>query len=629
MKKQKNLQINNTKELWNEINVRAQFNKSDIDDDLLKDLKARLNIDGNKDFETQIESIPLETFIDALFSSLEPFSLMMTDLLALFERIGAQKGDNNLQIEIDFDKLNNSKFNFNINNFRQSVKAFEQTYNVGIREYKVKNPFGMLKPFDWNRYELSQFIAYGFEEIAYWVENYENGKWSDWFPSQPYIGIAELDGLIKIFWEFISRTYMRIGKACNFKGDRPQKVNQLSNEINSYNDIKDAMLWAENDHITKNMVVQITQNIIEIKQLSALEAEKRAEELKLKIQEYLNSLDIRYYSVTQKIELIHELFNLPVWNHRHELYSAWIFTLIVKAFGDMNLIFHLKQGVLSFSFGGSHLATCTDTTPNLELYAELKTKAIVKLVSEKREKHIQPDYSIAFNDVASPGNSVAVVECKQYKKSSVSNFSEAVIDYVNNRPGAEIFLVNYGNISKGVNQCIIQNGINQRYATIEYVKPQSMQAENFVRRLNEVVEQYRAKLIGFCAINLTWGAMPLDLDLELIYTRDSDANKINYGYLGSQFVEPYAALDKDDRNGYGNETISVYQWTDGQYDFYVNNFSGENVLDADICVTISSANFKKTIKRCQPFTKDYRWHVLEIKNGLVKIIDEIELCKPN
>ena len=628
MKNEKDSYVNNAKKLWNEIKKRANFEEGDYDSALLKDLKNRLNIDEKGDFETEIESIQVETFLDALFSSIEPFSLMMSDLLVLFERVGAQKGDNNLQIEIDFDKLK-GKFDFNISNFRQSIKVFEKTYNVGIREYKIKNPFEMLELFERGWYEESQFIERGFREIAEWIEIYDDDIWVDWFPRQPYSDINELDRLIKIFWDFISRTYLRIGKACNFEGHRKEEVNKLNNKINSVKNIEDSMLWAENDHITRNMVFYITQKIIEIKQLSQFEAEIKAGEVIQKILGYLNSLDIQYYSVAQKIELMYDLFNLPVWNHRYELYSAWVVTLIVKAFEDMNLDFHLKNGVLSFSFGGSHLATCTDTIPNLELYAELKTKAIGKLISKNRKDNIQPDYSIAFNGVESPENSVAVIECKQYKKSSLSNFSEAVIDYVHNRPGAEIFLVNYGNISKGVIERITRNGIKQNYTLAEYVKPQSREADNFVHYLNEIIEKYRIKFIAPCTINLTWGTKPLDLDLELVYTKNFNSEIIYFGNTGNQFLEPYAVLDHDARNGNGNETITVYQWAEGQYDIYVNNYSNEKTLEGEIILTISSATVTKVIKHSQPFTKEYCWHVLKIKNGIIKLVDEIELCEYN
>ena len=626
MKNEKNIYVNNTKKLWKEIKKRANFEDSDYDKTLLKDLKNNLNIDENGEFETEIESIQIETFLDALLSAVEPFSLMMSDLLELFERVGAQKGDNNLQIEIDFGKLKN-KFRFDINNFRQSVEKFEKTYNARIRENKIKNPFKMSDIFGYRVYSENEFISKGFDKIAEWIRFYNDEKWVYWFPRQPYSGIKKLDELIRIFWELISHTYFRIGKACNFEGSRRQGVGRLLNKINS-DGITDSMLCAESDCIIRSMVIGITQKIIEIK-LPQFEAKMEAEELTQKIKSYLNSLDIQYYSVKQKKELIFDLFNLPVWNHRYELYSAWVFTLIVKAFGDCKLDFHLKDGVLSFSFGGSHLATCKSTFPELEIYAELKTKAIANLISKKRKDNIQPDYSIAFNPVNEPNNSVAVIECKQYKKSSVSNFSEAVIDYANNRPDAKIFLVNYGNISKRVNSRICKQVSNGRYNLVEYVKPQSAEANGFVYELKEVIEKYLNRFIAPCTISLKWGNKPSDLDLELLFTNDSSSIRVNYQNTGNQASEPYAVLDHDDRDGNGNETITVYQWAEGQYDIYVNNYSGEKTLDGNIELTISSATFEKVLKLCLPFTKEYCWHVLKINNGFIEMVDKIELCESN
>lgn len=89
-------------------------------------------------------------------------------------------------------------------------------------------------------------------------------------------------------------------------------------------------------------------------------------------------------------------------------------------------------------------------------------------------------------------------------------------------------------------------------------------------------------------IVLEWGAQPRDLDSHLIGYRGTQklfevyySNKI-YGY-STRLV----ALDRDDVDGYGPETTTIYQVTEDDYLFYVYNFSGTgNMAMSDATVKV-------------------------------------------
>ena len=75
-------------------------------------------------------------------------------------------------------------------------------------------------------------------------------------------------------------------------------------------------------------------------------------------------------------------------------------------------------------------------------------------------------------------------------------------------------------------------------------------------------------------IVLSWGSSPQDLDLH-----GWIAGIEVYWYSeGSEYDWPYMSLDRDDRDGYGPETITVARFIEDTYEFAVHRFSGDGSL---------------------------------------------------
>jgi hypothetical protein len=96
------------------------------------------------------------------------------------------------------------------------------------------------------------------------------------------------------------------------------------------------------------------------------------------------------------------------------------------------------------------------------------------------------------------------------------------------------------------------------------------------------------------SIILTWGAKPADLDSHLFLpTEGLDRVHVFHGNRGSATAVPFAALDTDDRNGYGPEIISVRRLFAGTYSYFVHNYTGQtagNTIEASgATVTLNSA----------------------------------------
>lgn len=83
--------------------------------------------------------------------------------------------------------------------------------------------------------------------------------------------------------------------------------------------------------------------------------------------------------------------------------------------------------------------------------------------------------------------------------------------------------------------------------------------------------------VGQTRIVLTWGATPRDLDSHLFVPGGAETY---YSSRGTQTSSPFAALDVDDTNGSGPETITIARLSAGAYTYSVYNYSNEAAISA-------------------------------------------------
>ncbi len=132
---------------------------------------------------------------------------------------------------------------------------------------------------------------------------------------------------------------------------------------------------------------------------------------------------------------------------------------------------------------------------------------------------------------------------------------------------------------------------------------------------------------GELRIVLNWGEYPHDLD-SFLKTPPIEGNEytVYYSSRGDSASPPYATLDHDDQDGYGPETITIYQRASGTYKYYVHQYSSTGTLITSNAVVqvydasglIASVNV--------PTEGDGRyWNVLTIDGatGDITIINEI------
>jgi PKD repeat protein len=126
---------------------------------------------------------------------------------------------------------------------------------------------------------------------------------------------------------------------------------------------------------------------------------------------------------------------------------------------------------------------------------------------------------------------------------------------------------------------------------------------------------------------LSWGEFPEDLDAHLL-TPEIEGQKyeVFFDEMGSASSAPYALLDNDDTDGFGPETVTIYQKFSGTYKYFIFNYN-ENAS-----ITVSNAVVKiyddsgLLYNINVPASGDgYYWYVCDINgaNGNVTIRNQI------
>jgi hypothetical protein len=314
---------------------------------------------------------------------------------------------------------------------------------------------------------------------------------------------------------------------------------------------------------------------------------------------------------------------MPFWKHRYEMYSAWVFTCIAESVSDLGICYNVVNGILEFKFKETLLATVYLPDAEYEIWAEKRYKADKVTPGSGRKEHIQPDYSIIRRNKDSE-SFCALIECKQYKKSSTRNFAAAVNDYAGNVPDAKVFLVNYGPISKNLYVNLNKN-VRSRYSGYSRMRPKTDERNQFMEDLRDYLEGLWAdtqfennreltvweKRPQEIKVELSWNCSPKDLDLWTHIRMPSEGKdySLNCRHMGSVTEFPYACLEKDMRNGPANETILIKKLISGSYDVSVRNYSREEDIDGEIRVKISSGDQSFEITKTGRWEKNHIWHV--------------------
>ncbi|MEW5871477.1 MAG: hypothetical protein AB1894_19545 [Chloroflexota bacterium] len=576
--------LDNVKKVWESIKTEAGLDFERYDNNIIFDLQNRLALDPNNDIGDELEkkNISIEDLIVAFFQIIQPFSEMMSDLLAMFEKAGAKRTDRNLAIEFDFGReLPNLKFD--IEHFRDWLSVWRK-----VSGYFDVNLWNFNTIWQLNGIFSEQTPQYYDERVKSWIDKYRRERiWPDDLLPAPRSGIPELDlwlGKAWMVWTNIVTESKKYGRDRNILRRLGLETTEIPAEIlpNSQDSLWSPNMLAsiDSDHWAESFASGAYSKTERLSQMTRTERQKYAGELQASLEETFSAIPKGKVKGETLVSELIDFLNLPAWKQRHELYSAWISTQIINAIEAMGIEVRIHQvgGKLVFSFSGTHLATA-NMLPHLHIWAELRSH-LENPVGKSRKMAIQPDYSLITDPISNPDASILEVECKQYLRPSRKNFAEAITDYARGRPNARVILVNYGPADQLILQSV-DSRVRDRAHIIGEMRPSSPEAQRNFRNLvqksiseryKNIVQQTKETSIPG-VIRLEWGAKPSDLDLLLKILHRGETHLVSFQNKGSTMQLPWAMLKEDIRSGYGPEEIEISRWLPGKYSIAVRNYS--------------------------------------------------------
>lgn len=600
--------ILSTAELWKKLSNLAKFEDSAYDKELKNSIAQKLKLDAKR-FEEELgeKGISADRLLTAVLDALKPFSQMMGELLQTYEAAGAVSNNKNIQIRFNFD---DGPEQYDLNAFRKKVEIIGD--GVETRR-KLIDPWKFLEPL--YMYENKGTFPKGYnfpKEIEQWLRDYENDILPEDFPDFPITGYGPLDEKLCEILALAEEALQR------YRREYDETIGwEQSLEI-AKEKYKNKFWYAETDYWLAKFVKVFYDTTTYLKRIN------NPNEMIGRIEKVLN--DPKTVSwVTEKTlyKVLTDILDMPFWKHRYEMYSAWVFTCIAESVSDLGICYNVVNGILEFKFKETLLATVYLPDAEYEIWAEKRYKADKVTPGSGRKEHIQPDYSIIRRNKDSE-SFCALIECKQYKKSSTRNFAAAVNDYAGNVPDAKVFLVNYGPISKNL-YINLNKDVRSRYHGYSRMRPDTRERKQFIDSLRDYLEGLWADIQlennreltvwenqpKEIKVELSWNGSPADLDLwaHIRMPFEGKDYSLNFQHMGSLTEFPYACLDGDMRKGPAKETILIKKGISGSYDVSVRNYSGEEDIDGEIRVKISSREQSFEITKTGRWEKNHIWHV--------------------
>ncbi len=540
-----------------------------------------------KDLPAGLEGCSAEEVIRAFLIEAEPFVMMWSDLLKLFERAAATSGQSNLQISYSFDD-ELPGLSFDLEHFRRDVRrAQEMVARHWFTDNNLGSAWGLARAFEPIAGGLFAEPDSGIEEVDTFVDDARDGaQWPRDLPLRPSPSTPDppFEALVEETWDLAARF---------LDGLRTSSTNHsgLQRDRSDTGPLLDEAPFAavrqlESDYWLPALVRTVAQAA------ASASTALGADELGIiegQLEHFRN-----HHGHRDLTSVIDSLLALPVWQHRYELYSNWVAAQVVEALKERSPTVHSDEGALEFRFGGTHLATFDGYHPRLHLWTELRAP-LDNPVGKGRSAGVQPDITLRLDPLTSD-RSPAVIECKHYGKPKNKEFGQALTDYARAHAGAHVTLVNHGRLNNATVLRYVASEVADRTSSLGDLRPDRplvvQQFHDWVRTnvreferpdLHLAAEDESATEIGpandqraaqvnnvEASVTLNWNAPPRDLDLWVAVPGPAGPTRVGWADKGKRFGFPYCALDRDVTDATGPETITIYRLLPGRYDVGVD-----------------------------------------------------------
>lgn len=412
-------------ELWELLKSEKIIRTTDYDVELLEQLCVDFGVPAGVSFDGYLRknSFSAQKLASAILNSIEPFARMLNELYSLYEKIDAQYADKeNLKFEIALDS--------DLDGFEFDTEAFEEwerTYTAVTSGWRFRNssaPWHLIKLIN----PTNEFPR----------PESRSDSWPATNEPFPESGDIEIDDVLAEVWRLRENFLKHAQVASKSRSEFKLAERQVGD---NYQRMLASDRWDE----AIGRVIKAASEAVKSGDEEATERLRNAiPEIKA------NLLDCVTVQVATSIfESLRKLLSLPLWGQRHDVYAAWVFTLIVDAVGFEKLRFWVVDGRLSFNFSGAQLATYKSMEGDIDIWAELRSPHPAP-IGKSRKRAIQPDFSITRDPVSHPDTTIAAIECKQHKRGQRRSNLEALQDYSSGLPNAKIMLVGYGPLGNGL-----------------------------------------------------------------------------------------------------------------------------------------------------------------------------------
>ncbi|MEV5764727.1 hypothetical protein AB0L34_09140 [Micromonospora sp. NPDC052213] len=522
-------------DLWRTLVEQGQIKESSFDLALREDVRVTLGLPSHGSFLQQLvrRGVSAQALLEALLSAIQPFSAMLVELLACYDKVRARLADQrSLRIVYDFNAATSTVVP--LEHFRDQVRQWSlTTARVAIRTWSADALGSLLS--DLQKYAGPDDDRLG-DVLIGWLQAATGGRLPVGPPPLPSVGEPAADRALE--------------RVCGL-------AMELANQALLSPDDEREQSFGFQGRWIGDLVTTAAAAASRLRADLDRGAPGRARTLADAIRVHFDRrpVDSRDRQIRQS-HLI-DIFNLPVWGQRHAIYSAWTFSRIVSAIGWERTDIHVVDQALAFSRLGTHLATMHVSGERLHLYAEWRTP-LTNPVGRGRTRAIQPDFVLLHEPVTHASSGLLVVECKQYRKGKASNFAHACADYATGHPQASVLLASYGRIPSSTIG-LIPAGLQPRVRLLGDTRPGSA-LTHFTDAVREALPPPPSKtLIPGTVIALRWNDFPCDLDLHLLLRDAAGAviDIINFSNPGQVDEPPWVEHCQDIQHGHGPEQIVV------------------------------------------------------------------------
>ena len=605
---------------------------ADIEDAVRKCLSVPATADSLANWLTQdaassAPSVSTEQLLIAVLKSQGGFALMMEDILSVLITANACKSTHHLSVEFQFEKVNDP-IKATLEQFRELVQRVQR---VLARRPKLPNDNVM--------WPISGILC-GF------LANSPTTKPIDFPPIAAIAstGNADVDSRLELLNRLVSE-FRALWRSCG--ATRTQvgdyAANMKSNDTDAM--VLRSQLYAATDFWDVGVLegAQEIANQVMSKQLASANA-------LAVLDKALKNIEVGSIWVEDTVQELLDLLTLPAWQRRHELYSVWVGTRLLQVVSSVvpDMHFHPVNGVLSFEFGGSRLASFNWDNKQFDVWAELRSGLVGR--STKRKKGIQPDFRVLQVDLSKSTNAqtVYVLECKHYLQANKSNFVQAASDYARSCPNAMVHVVNHGLTDvpalttalpaelqansefisgatpqqEAVDSALSQKIKRALFPSLALAAPNSVSS---VAKIEGEANTLSTGLVGCMQLEWDNSLQDIDLALRIIDPHGQVIQSIDFRTPGELDSPPFAQLGRDVREGPGAEYINISTWNFAHYELIATNYSqtGQLTPTALRCRVITDQGAKLLPFPAGLSTTTHEWKIakLLVSNGVVTIVE--------